>query len=303
MTWVIIGMIIALAAPTLAMAGSAVSVLGTLSLVATASLIGWDFIEAIRAVQRTGKTFAALPFALVLLFLFALLFFQIAAHLGAEHYELSQAPHWWDWLLFVAAHALRAGDLLDVIEAYGLDLQSIHHESSLVAVCLIVFHLVLNLFLIRLLMEGVDRIRKRVMKTNKNNTWYAIWGGFFVMFLIAWLISALIVRPWQPKDMGLWWLDNLLRVLDVVDAMELFQVKLHNVPQTLWEGSLTFVCRLLMGLIIGQLLSRASRWAAMRFLNGFGMTHDDLDEIARKKSGYSEEIRAIARETPEDDCR
>jgi len=295
--WIVIGLILALSAPWLGLAPTLVHFAGNLvPPVVTVACIIWVFVESVRIVSRTGRTLAATPLVVVLVCLFGLLFYEIAAHYGTEHYHMERAPRWWHWLLFVAAHALRAGDLVDVVEAYGFNMQTIHHASGLVAVFLMLFHLVLDMFLIRLLMDGISRFKKKVFGTEKTRIWLVIWGAFFGMFVIVWIVSAGVIRPWRGRDMGLWWLDNLLRIVDFVDAMELFRIRLHNVPQNLWEGTLTFLCRLLIGVGLNELLSRASRWASLRFLGGFGMTHHDLDECARKKFGYSESLRQRARD-------
>jgi HEAT repeat protein len=259
-------------------------------------MIAWSFVEAVRIVNRTGRTVAALPLAVVQIPLFGLLFYQIAAHLGAEHYRLEQAPHWWDWLLFVIVHVVRAGDLVDFIEAYGLNLQTIHHASPLVAICLMAFHLVLNLFLIRLLMDVIDEVKKRLLQSDHKLRVYVAMAGMAGGFLLIWAVSAGFVRPWRGRDMALWWLDNFLRVLDFVDAMELFHVKLHDVPPALWESTLTLICRLFIGLALNELFSRASRLLSLRLMGGFGLTEGDLRETAQNSSGFPETLRSIARQ-------
>jgi HEAT repeat protein len=296
LAWLPLGMMLALCAPTLNMSVAGVRMLSQIvPLLITGALIAWNLVEAIRVVGRNGRTLTAWPMTSTQLALFALLFYQISCHLGAEHFQMKHPPQWWDWLLFTGAHVLRAGDMLDFIEAYGLNLQSIHHSSQLTAVLLMAMHFIFDLFVLRLVMDVVDRIKKRLFSNVSNAIKIGIAASVVSLFVVIWLLSALWFRPWKAADIPLWLLDNVVRVIDFVDAMELLHVRLHNVSKTFWEGTLTFVCRMLIGLGLNELLSRASRWLSLRAMNGFGLTPAQLEEACLKKSGLSDKLRRTAR--------
>jgi len=122
----------------------------------TVGFIGWNLWASLRILGRTGRALAALPLTLLQIILFTLFFYQIAWHRGAEHFVCERAPGFLDWAALVAVHAVRAGDLVDGIEAYGLNLQTVHNASHLTAWALILYHVVIDLFILRLLMAGVD---------------------------------------------------------------------------------------------------------------------------------------------------
>src|SRR5262245_6734908 len=156
--WFAIAVSLGLATPWLGLAPDWLTVpLNVAAPALTALLIARLFVEAVRVVARTGRTLTGLPLTLCQVLLFGLLFFQIAAHLGAGHFVLEGPPRWQDWAAFAGAHALRAADLLDVVEAYDLNIQSVRHASGLTAAALVAYHFATSLFLIGLLTEWITR--------------------------------------------------------------------------------------------------------------------------------------------------
>lgn len=292
--WVCFAWNLALLSPWLGLAPSLLA--EPIHLVAplvTAVLIGCNLVVCIRQIGRTGKAHTALPTTLTLLLLFTCLFFQIACHQGAHHFYLETGPKWWDWLGFSAAHAVRAADVLDILHAYGLEIQVIRHRSLLVASCLIAFQLTVNLFVLTLLAEGVQLLRRprkqRYQSANvarsrnlpfsdedpsRNLAWFLVVIGF----IILWLATALFAGPWSVWDTVVWPFDNFLRLLDCADVMELCQVRLHEVPQAVWEGTLTVTCRLLLALALGNWVARSYLSFSLRYLGGFGLTQTHLEK-------------------------
>jgi len=249
----------------------------------TISLVGWNLWASLRILGRTGRALAALPLTLLQIVLFTLLFCQIAWHRGAEHYVWDRMPGFLDWGILVTVHAIRAADLMDAIEAYGLSFQAVHNASHLTAWVLILYHVVIDLFILRLLMEGVDRWKRFLLEGGRFGRWRR-WGptAFVVAFVLIWLISALFVRPWRGWDLVLWPVDNLLRVLDFFDALEIYGARLHEVPRLPWEGTLTLVCRVLMGIALAGVLSRIFQEISIRWLKGRGLKREELERLAEQ---------------------
>src|SRR6185369_1247050 len=128
--WAALGYILALITPWTGLWPVGVQWLwNSVPLLVTVGVIGWNLVAAIRLVGATGRPHLAWPFTVIQLILFTLLLFQIACHRGAEHYHWDEHPGWWDWPLFTLVHALRAADLFDWIQAYGIETQVIQHES------------------------------------------------------------------------------------------------------------------------------------------------------------------------------
>jgi len=258
-------------------------VLNILPLAITGCLIGWNLWASLRILLRTGRALAALPLTLLQIVLFTLFFYQIAWHRGAEHFLCERAPVFLDWAALVLVHAIRAADIVDVIEAYGLNLQAVHNASHLTACTLILYHLVVDLFILRLLMEGVNRWKRSVLESGRFGKWLR-WGpiGIVAVFVLVWLLSALFVRPWQASDL-LWWpVDNLLRVMDFCDAMEIYRVRLHDVPRLPWEGTLTLICRVMMGVALAAVFSRGVQEISIRWLNCRGLKQEELEQLAER---------------------
>ena len=280
--WAVVGWYLALLAPWSAFI-LPLRWLGLLGLLVTAGLIAANLRAGFLLLVRTGRPLRSLPNTAAQVLLFTLLFFQIAAHLGSEYFALSGPTRWWDWIEFSAVHALRAADLLDAIEAYGLQLQTIRHNGFLMSAALVAFHLVINLFVLGLLFAWFGSLRRRAGSVAGRPGWGATLMArvplFAAVVVAAWLVSALWVRPWHRADLLLWPPDNLLRLLDFADVMEVCDVRLHTVPREIWEGSLTFAFRLVLALLIGAALARAGRAVRVRYLGGAGLTREELDRF------------------------
>lgn len=297
LAWAWVAWVVAYASPWLGLLppwiGDSVALL---VLVATVALIGYNLAFSVRLVGQTGQTLRALPLTCAQLVLFGVLFYQIACHLGAEHYDWDTPPSGWDWLGFSLAHALRATDLLDGIEAYGLKVQAIQHESAVTSVSLIAFHLIVNVFFLGLVLEGFDR-GKRALLADGRRVRLARWllWGVFGVWLAAWLASAFYFRPWLSRDLLIWPVENLVRVVDFTDFMDIFHIRWNQVPQLPWEGTLTFMARVFLGLIMAGLLSAISREVGIRWLGGFGLRRAELEEIRDRHASADMQARAKER--------
>jgi len=292
--WLVLGWSIAWYAPWLAVHPAWLEALGNLlPLLVTAGLIGWNFAASLRILGRTARALAALPLTALQVLLFVLLFYQLACHQGAEHYVWDRVPGLLDWIALVVVHALRAADVLDGIEAYGLSFQAIHNASDLTAWILIFFHLVIHLFFLRLLMEVVGRRRRSMLEAGTRRR-VARWATLTVIggFVAIWLFSALFWRPWFWSDLVLWPVDNLLRVVDFVDVMEIYQISLHRVPRLPWEGTLTLACRLLMAVGLAGLLAWGVQEVSIQLLGGRGLDLEELRQLALNHP--DKELRAQA---------
>src|SRR5581483_1081376 len=84
-------------------------------------------------------------------------------HGGAELFDVDGPTYPWQWVIFSLAHALRASDVLDVIEAYGMKVQPIKHQSAFVAVFVIGYHVVIDVFVLGVLWAVVDRLKRRFL--------------------------------------------------------------------------------------------------------------------------------------------
>lgn len=319
LAWFVIGLNLAVLAPRLGLGPEAFFTLfAWVQIVCTLACIGWNVAISIVVVGRTGHVLPAWPMTLAQLLLFPLLFFQIAAFFGAGHYTWNHDPAWWDWPVFASWHAFRAFDIMDFTDAYGLRWQPIEHASVATSLLLIAFHVIVDFFFIGLLVKGVVYLKRRTVGDLDEVSiplggWEnylddfvvvslgrAVFSkiGLFIIFLAVWLTSALVVRPWRTSDLFLWPLDNVLRVSDFGDVLDIFHVRLHSVPATWWEGSLTVACRLFMTMFLVGFLAVSARNLSLRYANGWGLDEDDLEELAERHK--NPEMRERAQEILEE---
>lgn len=305
--WVCLGFLLAAAMPWLGLVPSWLQEpWNLLCLLVTGGFLVGNTGRAVSLSLRTGKTLSAFPVTLVQFALFTLLFFQICCHLGTHHFDWSALPRWWDWFGFTVAHAIRAGDVCDILEAYGWKIQAISQNSPLTRLCLIGFHLFMGVFLIGLLADAVDWVKRRFTDrfphAHVTSRWlYLSLAGL----LVVWVVSAFI-RLGRWSDILIWPVDNLVRVVDFVDAFEIYDVRLHAVPKLWWEATLTALCRVLLSLVLADsllwlqqrvkslLIAKLPIQLKLRWFARWGVSDQDLREAARSHPDPT--VRAIAQQ-------
>lgn len=291
--WLILGFAVALKAPWFAFVPAWLAiVLNTTPLLISVGIFVWNLRQTILAIGHVGNALVALPLTFCQIALFALFFFQISCHWDAHAFTYDRTPGIVDWLGFTLVHTLGAADLVDTFEAYGLDLKSIDSDSWIASWSLIIFHITVDLFILRLLMDFVTRRRKLIERHVELQGWDEILKYFAAIFVLVWLGIALSFRPWRWADLALWPLDNFLRVIDVADLMQIFHIRLHRVPQFVLEGTLAFVCRLLLAIALAKWLNYLNEYFSLQFFNGFGLGLDELTKIAHEHPNSKTQERA-----------
>src|ERR1022692_2283371 len=131
--------------------------------------------------------------------LFGVLNHQLYCVFGEEHFRFDREPRAYDWVEFSGAHLLRAADLLDGLDEYGIDLQNIKHNSTEAALLLVWMHLTVDVFLISLV---VNFVRRWWNKNSQPETWLARERREFL-----WLLTALslyvgfaLLQGLKPRD-------------------------------------------------------------------------------------------------------
>lgn len=235
----------------------------------TAALILINLGFALWALWRGARVDQLLIVTSFQIGLFTALFFQIAAHLGAEHFKLAGPVQSWKWVEFSLIHALRASDILDTIEAYGLNVQTIKHKGLIMASTLVVYHAIIDLFVLRLMFSCFKAWQRK--KLNDPKLADELQKLIRVLLLLPvfpcvvwWLVLALVVRPWEAIDIPLWLVENIVRVIDFTDIMDSFDIHWHQVPKRGQENTLTFLCRFWIAMGVAYLLEEWRRWATVR---------------------------------------
>jgi hypothetical protein len=191
---------------------------------------------------------------LVQLALFGVLSSQLASAYGPEHYHFDRTPLWYDWTEFLVAHVFRAADLLDAIDEYGIPIQTITHESTHAGIILVGMHLSTDVFLLALLVRWWGSFAER-----RHDTLLVRERRLFAFFLLTVLCLSLYAilataGDWSLSSWLLWPVDNVLRVLDIGDAMQIFGWRLHDVPWSPEGGALALLFRFTTGIWVGALL-------------------------------------------------
>jgi hypothetical protein len=257
--WALVGWLLAALAPHMAFL-PLVGVLHCLLPLVTVALIAANLYLAVRELWRGAHPFCLLLVTGLQVCLFTTLFYQLFRHGGAELYDLHGPVSAWQWVSFSFAHALRASDVADVVEAYSLKIQSIKHDAALVAVFVLVYHTVIDVFCLGVLWDAVERIKRRFLRDEGIRILVQRFLiGAFVVWLLSWLVVAFWLKPWRLRDIALWLIDNVIHVLDFPDVMETFDLRLHSLPREGLTGTFTFLCRVWIGIGIGLLLGLLGR--------------------------------------------
>lgn len=190
--------------------------------------------------------------------LFCYLYYLIYTYLGSNYYKFDYEPELRDWMQFTLAHMLRAIDILDAIEEFHIDIQNVKHASNLVATIVMLMHWIMDIFSLGLLWRFISNYweNKYFKLLNSNN----LLIGLTVLIFIA--LSLTILTQAQSKGQSvvwiilnfilLWPLDNIIRVIDVGDSFQLYNIRLHQLDSTLWTASLAVAFRLIISFPIGR---------------------------------------------------
>ena len=209
----------------------------------------------------------------VQIILFGTLNYQLYCTFGAEHYRCEREPRIYDWIEFTAAHMLRAADLLDALDEFGIPIQSITHNSMTAGILLVCMHLTVDVFLIGLALRWASRYwqngtrETRLARGRRECGWLLATLGLYVSFAV--------LQQLRPSDWFLWPLDNLLRLMDVGDIMQVFGWQLHGVEANYWTRGAGLLFRLTAGIWITRLVS----WFRLSVFRTWGLTIEELIEL------------------------
>ena len=210
---------------------------------------------------------------------FLLLFASVGVYSGGlyhrcdpSHFDAAGTPGVLDWAWYVAAHATHAGDLLDVLHEYRVDLRAARPVTTEARAGVFVLYVATGLYLGQFLAAvmapqagGVWRRRTR---------WAARAGIAVAAAGCLWRASA---EGWRPADWAAFPVENVLRAADVADAMQVWGWHVHGVAPTPWTQALAVLTRLAVGVELAGLVADVRLYR----LRGVGLRASDLIEEAR----------------------
>jgi len=216
---------------------------------------GLTGVNIILLLLRLFRGEAITPWVMLLGLAQIILFCQLHALiyniLGPENYVWgsSGVPSFNAWMKFTGGHVLKAADILDIIGAYGISLQLPECQGTPATAALFAMYLLVSLFTAGLFFrlagivapeKPLDRepdIREKIVK----------WGR------LVGLIAAIIligVFGWKSKwETSMWYLwpgDNILRTLDLPDAIQIFGWQDHPLNMATGLASAAIFFRLII---------------------------------------------------------
>jgi HEAT repeat protein len=233
--------------------------------VLSVALVLANFALSMQHLARRGTlSLDLIALSAVQLFLFGLLHVQIYTALGAHHYTCAFVPQWHDWVQFMIAHVLRAADILDGIEAYGMSLQDVRGASWLSKGLLVGMHAMVDVFLLRALIEYLRRrkdagnavgfLRSVVARLGMGKARHrriALALPFVCVAIVA------LFGGWGFGMSFAWVVDNVLRTIDFCDAFQIYGWRLHSLDMGVGLASLAIGVRLATGYLLTPLLVSA----------------------------------------------
>ena len=231
---------------------------------ATAGLIAVNFAVSLAQLIRKGRVLVLLNVAQ--LPLFGILNYQLFHALGPEHFRFDTAPGPWDWIELFGVHFLRAVDVLDGLEAYGVDLQNIEHNSTLAGAILVCMHVTIDIFVISLIFRGLGGLWKRreekarsgrarskprlERKPKRRGLWLGLARLAALVVCGAFFVNFAFEQGWPLGEWFLWPLDNFLRAVDIGDMFQIFNWKLHHVATGYGTMTLAVAFRLVVAIYV-----------------------------------------------------
>ncbi|MBI2805084.1 MAG: HEAT repeat domain-containing protein [Planctomycetes bacterium] len=238
---------------------------GSVSVIAVNA--GWS----IWTLSRTRRVLIGLNWLQIVLF--GVLHFQLYCAYGADHYRCDREPGVIDWIEFTAAHVVRAADVLDALDDYGWAIQTISHASTTSGLLLVAMHLGVDVSLIGLLLRWAQRFwhetprETRLQQGRREFGWLL---ATIVLFVVLGIGLQLRGRDWV-----LWPLDQLLRVADVGDILQVFGWQLHGVESSGLASGAGFLFRLAAGVWMARL---ALLWRVTA-CRTWGLSIDELTRL------------------------
>ena len=238
---------------------------------ATLGFIAVNGLVSLRRLTRQREVLIGLN--CVQIGLFGLLNYQLYCAFGAAHYRFDREPRFYDWIEFALAHVLRVADVLDALDEYGLPIQTINHNSLVSSILLIGMHLAVDGFLIGLVLRWARRFwheapcETRLARGRRECGWLLATLAFFVAFAAS--------QQMQPSDWILWPLDNVLRLVDVGDVLQIFGWKLHSVEGTYWTKAAAVLFRIAAGVWVARLVI----WLRLIPFRTWGLSIEELTQL------------------------
>jgi HEAT repeat protein len=187
---------------------------------------------------------------IVQLAVFLRLHIQIHDILNASHYAYAVSPSLADWAKFIALYVIRAVDLPDLMEAYGIlnlpffqNMSVISHKGFISGIALFIMSLTLAIFTAAAIFKAV-RIRAKAQESFAAVRWLGIGGltlSVMAIAVLGWIDN------WSLKKWLLWPVENVLCALDIGDALQIFSWQFQTPEMDMTLASVAVIFRIIAG--------------------------------------------------------
>ncbi len=188
-------------------------------------------IMIIHLFYREKISFSMMMLLLIQLTLFCRLHIHIY-HIRESAYIFyqSSAPEWSDWIKFIGVHILKAVDLPDIIDAYGIRFKIINTQRFSSVITLFSMYMLVSLVLLSFIFKRINISIQYVIR--KKSKGVIIKRLRICVLLTIVIITALVAlkNQWGVKNGLLWIMNNILYLLDVGDAIQILNRNLSLVP-------------------------------------------------------------------------
>lgn len=200
-------------------------------------------------------------------------------------------PDWKEWAGYTAVHLLHVGDVVDALHEYHVSFPVPRAETALPRGLLVAFNasagVLLGVLLITCFRNDVREVGRALQAARK----FVLVAGAGLLVAVGAIAAT---RGWAPADWVLWPADNLLRAVDVADAMQVYGVRLHGVEPDPRTGALAVAFRLAAGTYVLGWLSGLR----LRRLGGWGLSVSALvDEVRHGRDPWAA-LRVLQARSP-----
>ncbi len=238
----------------------------------------------------------ALNFIQLILFIF--FHYLVYTAIGHWNYSYDTPPCWYDWPELVLVHAFKAVDFVDFFEEYGIYLQNLKIQSPLAGLSLVGMNILVDIFIFSAILNAwSDRLPHPDEWKLQNILfdWFnrmRIWiFGFLTIVFFLMFLGYMMKDIYHANGLNLilWPIDNILRIVDVGDALQIFDYRLHTMKPGFGLATMAICFRIVVSYYIIRIIAHFS----IHIFKGRGKTVEELGDIYASKN-YSKEERIIA---------
>jgi hypothetical protein len=226
------------------------------SFVAGNALLLWWRFAARRDRSARGRAATGIATLVLATISFVLLSFVLRRQGGPQYLaSASGEPGFGTWTLYTFNHLLRASDLLDVLEAYGLRFAQLQPANHAARVLVASFYVVVSLVITGAILRRQRRARAGGRRRRRRAL--SALAALLIPAGVALYVVLGMTRGWSGQVWALWPVEQVLRTVDIPDVMTLYDLRLVPRDVSILGGTAALCFRLGVAVLIIRLIVRA----------------------------------------------